>query len=85
MNVDLSTLDDSVAVGFAILGTPVLTYLTKMFGTIAHASPTLKIDKLIISKYFGIPDKLIKVLIVSFTHQILLQSIKVINILIIFK
>ena len=48
-----------------------------MIGTIAHASPTLTINELIISNYFGIPDKLIRVLFVSFTHQAVLQLLKV--------
>jgi vacuolar protein sorting-associated protein 13A/C len=70
-------LDDSVAVGFAILGTPVLSYITRMIGTIAHASPTLKFNELIISNYFGIPDKLLRILLVSLTNQAFVQSLKV--------
>lgn len=73
----MSQLDDSVAVGFAMLGTPVLSYLTRMVGTIAHASPTLRFNELIIANYFGIPDNLLRILIVSITNQAFLQSLKV--------
>jgi hypothetical protein len=73
----MSQLDDSVAVGFAMLGTPVLSYITRMVGTIAHTSPTLRFNELIIANYFGIPDNLLRILIVSITNQAFLQSLKV--------
>lgn len=48
-----------------------------MLGTIAHASPCLTFKELIISNYFGIPDKLIKILFFSFAHQAMSQFSKV--------
>jgi hypothetical protein len=77
LKFDLSQLDDSVAVGFAMLGTPVLSYITRVIGTIAHASPTLKFKELIVANYFGIPDNLLRILLVSITHQAVVQSLKV--------
>lgn len=60
-----------------MLGTPVLSYVTRMIGSIAHSSPTLKFNELIIANYFGIPDNLLHVLRVSLTNQAFAQSLKI--------
>lgn len=60
-----------------MLGTPVLSYFTRMIGSIAHISPTLKFNELIVTNYFGIPDNFLRVLRVSITNQAFTQSLKV--------
>ena len=77
LNVDLTSMDNSVAVGFAALGSPVLLFLTRVIGSIAHVSPSLRFNELVVSNFFGVPDKLLRTLSISFTHQALTQAYKV--------
>jgi hypothetical protein len=84
LKFDLSQLDDSVAVGFAMLGTPVLSYITRIIGTIAHASPTLRFKELIVANYFGILDNLLRIIFVPLAHQAAVQSLKVLHIALLF-
>ena len=71
-------MDDSVAVGFAVLGSPVLLFLTRIIGSIAHVSPSLKFNELVVSNFFGVPDKLVRTLSISFANQTLAQTYKVV-------
>jgi len=69
-------MSESVAVGFAALGSPVLSFISGVIGTIAHVSPSFKFNELLVSNFFGVPEKFMKTMYVSFAHQILAQSYK---------
>lgn len=81
LNMDLSAGITSVGVGFAIIGNPVLAVISDLVVSLAHTSPTIKINELIVSNFFGVPDRLIRVLLASIEHQLFLQSLKVLNFL----
>merc|ERR1711988_1329933 len=60
-----------------VLGGPVLSFVTGIVGSIAHVSPTLVFNEVVISNYFGSWHKLLKTLIASFRQQALVQTYKI--------
>lgn len=75
--MDLTAANDSIAVGFAYLGSPIFSFITGTIGSIAHLSPSLRYNELILSNYFGSSQILIQTIVASLISQSLSQWYKV--------
>jgi hypothetical protein len=72
-----SSFERSVAIGFAMLGGPVLSFVSGIIGSIAHISPTLAFKEVVASYYFGSWYKLFRTLSASVRQQALTQAYKI--------
>lgn len=74
---DSSSSSSAVALGFAVLGTPVLSVLSQLVSTISHTSPSFRFNALVVSHYFGSVPALLLRLQTSVQQQLLRQVYKV--------
>ena len=72
-----SASSSSVALGLAVLGSPVLSVLSQLVSTISHTSPSFRFNSLVVSNYFGSIQALVQILKGSLLQQLLQQIYKV--------
>ena len=68
--------DRSVAIGLALLGSPMLSFLSSIVGSIAHVSPVFIFDELLVSNFFGGADKLWHMIYTVLNQQAFSQAYK---------
>lgn len=69
----------ALALGFAVLGTPLISLLSQLVSTISHTSPSFRLNALVVSNYFGSVSTLLRTLRGSVQHQLLQQLYKVLG------
>jgi hypothetical protein len=70
LDVDFSSVDASVELGFAVLGAPFLAVISSIIGSVAHTHPTFAFNELLITNYFGTPRKLGEAIAMSIVQQV---------------
>lgn len=74
---DSASSSSSIALGLAVLGSPVLSVLSQLVSTISHTSPSFRFNSLVVSNYFGSLQALAQILKGSLLQQLLQQIYKV--------
>lgn len=77
LSTDSSSSTSAVALGLAVLGSPVLSVLSQLVSTISHTSPSFRFNSLVVSNYFGSLQALVQILKGSLQQQLLQQIYKV--------
>ena len=76
IHVGLGDTDRSLATGFAVLGGPMLSFISSVVGSIAHASPVFIFEELLVSNFFGDAEKLLHMIYTIFNQQAFAQAYK---------
>jgi hypothetical protein len=74
-----SSASSAVALGLAVLGTPVLSVLSQVVSSVSHTSPSFRFNSLVVSNYFGSLEMLGQTMMVSVQSQVLRQAYKVLG------
>jgi hypothetical protein len=75
-HLNFQLMDKSIATGFAVLGGPMLSFITSVVGSIAHASPVFVFNEFLVLNFFGDAFKFGHMIYTAFNQEALSQAYK---------
>lgn len=76
-HINFNLMDKSIATGFAVLGGPLVAFLSSVVGSIAHVSPVFVFEEFLLRDYLGPVQAFVHIIYTVWNQQAFAQAYKI--------